>query len=251
MSNYFELSSDELLKLCTKRKITESDEWKDTMVNMLIKYDNHIKKQEEVYDTKQHTKIKQFYTKTYKRLNSILEKWYELYDNQCSEGKMRYNRGRDIENFVINTINSFGNRYHINLVAVRGADDKKKIVINKKSTFYQQVDVHIYYNDKFISVVECKSYLDSCYYARACDDFIKFREGGYILENYVFTLEDSMKQNTRTFNDCMTNNICDKIFCLMDGKRSSKKPIYNRKYTKKINIQSINVFINTLCYKYL
>ena len=40
---------------------------------------------------------------------------------------------------------------------------KKLIIPGTKIEKDHQVDIHIYINDIFIAVIECKSYLESCY----------------------------------------------------------------------------------------
>ena len=178
-----------------------------------------------------------------------MDNWCKNYEENVSGGRMRYDRGDDIENFVKNTINMFNKIYKVNVYAIKGINDKKKLVLHHKDKIihkYHQVDIHIYKEDQFIAVIECKSYLDSCYYVRSCDDFILFKKFGYNVKNYIFSLEDSIDENTKLFTDAVKDNICDDIFYMLDGKRSSSKPVYDKKYKKTLNKENLSYLIKTL-----
>lgn len=191
--------------------------------------------------------IEKIIEKCYIELNNIMDNWCKNYDENFSGGKMRGDRGEHIENFVKFVINIFKTEYNINVYAVKGTDDKKELKIPgteiKKD---HQVDIHIYKNDKFIAVIECKAYLDSCYYTRACDDFKLFKKFGYDVKKYIFTLEDSIKEETKMFTDYETDNVCDDIFYILDGKRTSTKPIYDKKHKKNINKTKLSYFVTSL-----
>lgn len=181
-------------------------------------------------------------------LSNIIDEWCKKNANGCSGGEMREKRGVDIESFVRTTINKIGEILNIDLLARCGNDDKKDLIINlpdgKKITKQHQVDVHIYLNGNFVAIIECKAYLDSCYYVRACDDFNLFKKFDYNVKNYIFTLENAIGENTKLFTDFINENICDNIFYLLDGKRISSKPIYDIKYKKKINKNELTKFID-------
>jgi len=181
-------------------------------------------------------------------MTKIMDDWCNNYANSCSGGEMRANRGSDIEKFVRSIINKTGELLNIDLIAKCGNEDKKDLAINlpdgRKIIKQHQVDVHIYLNGAFIAVIECKAYLDSCYYVRACDDFKLFEKFEYNVKNYVFTLENSIDEETKIFTDFITENICDDVFYILDGKRSSTKPIYDVKHKKTINVKSLTKFID-------
>jgi hypothetical protein len=75
---------------------------------------------------------------------------------------------------------------------------------------------------------------------------------GEHIENFVknvvniFTLEDSIKEETKLFTDYEKDNVCDDIFYMLDGKRASNKPIYDKKHKKNINKEKFIYFIKTL-----
>jgi hypothetical protein len=184
------------------------------------------------------------------QLASITEKWCENYANGSTGGEMREARGKDIESFVRDTINNIGKLHNINLVAKKGDEDNKKLsaIVEEREIVKEnhQVDVHIYLNQVFIAVIECKAYLDSCYYVRACDDFSLFHKFNYPVKSYIFALENSIKEDTRLFTNYVTDNVCDEIFYMLDGKRSSSKPIYDARFKKNINTQSLSRFIDVI-----
>lgn len=194
-------------------------------------------------------KKKNIIEKLFYDLHIIMEKWCKTYKDDFTGGKMREDRGCDLENFVRNTINYIGIEYKINLIAKNGNYDKKILQINtngKNIKKNHQVDIHIYLDDNFIGVIECKAYLDSCYYVRACDDFKLFKKFDYNIKNFIFTLENSIDSDTKDFTDYITDNICDNIFYMLNGKRSSKKPIYDDKYKKSINMTYFTNFIDQI-----
>lgn len=180
-------------------------------------------------------KINSIIENSYNELNIIMENWCKCYDENFSGGKMRGDRGDDIENFVKNVINMFVTTYDIKVDALKGSNDKKELVLHHNNKIIKkdhQVDIHIYKDGNFIAVIECKAYLDSCYYVRACDDFRLFKKFGYDVKNYIFSLENSIDENTKLFTDVVTENVCDDIFYMLDGKRTSTKPIYDKKHKK-------------------
>jgi hypothetical protein len=182
-------------------------------------------------------------------LNKMMEKWHNIEDTQFTGGKMRASRGDSIESFVEYAINYIGIQLNVDLIAKRGFKDKKKLITNFNNVEIckqHQVDIHIYLSGNFIGVVECKAYLDSCYYVRAMDDFKLFQKFGYKVKNIIFTLEDGMSKNTKTFIDFMNEDIQLTLLYLTDGKRVSSKPIYKSQFKKEINIEILKKFINTI-----
>lgn len=180
-------------------------------------------------------------------LQTIMDTWCTMNEEGCKGGKMRGTRGEDIETFVRSLIHKIGTTFQKNIYARKGTDDKKLCSIKDTNIKKDhQVDVHIYVNHQFVAVIECKAYLDSCYYVRACDDFKLFKKFEYHVKHYIFTLENSLDEDTRIFTDYVNDNICDKIFYILDGKRSSSKPIYDKKFQKNINPLHLNTFIDTI-----
>jgi hypothetical protein len=181
-------------------------------------------------------------------ISNLIDNWCKSNSNGCSGGEMREQRGSDIETFVRTTVDKIGELLNIDLEARCGNDDKKDLIISlpdgKKITKQHQVDVHIYLNKKFVAVIECKAYLDACYYVRACDDFKMFKKFDYNVKNYIFTLENAISEDTKLFTDFVSEYICDNIFYILDGKRTSSKPVYDIKHKKTINKNELTKFID-------
>ena len=185
------------------------------------------------------------------RLDLVMDKWCQEHeDERFSGGKMRGARGEEIERFVRDAVHTIGETYDLNLRAIKGDKDKKVLSIERDGTTLtkaHQVDVHVYKGDRFVAVIECKAYLDSCYYVRACDDFRLFDKFGYdTLKKYVFAMENSIDANTKAFTDIITDNTCADIFYVLDGKRVSTKPVYEKKHRKPINYDKVRHFVRTL-----
>jgi hypothetical protein len=182
-------------------------------------------------------------------LNTMMDGWCEKNEEKCSGGNMRCIRGENIENLVKKTVKNIQDTYGMNVYAVKGSDDKKQLSVNYNDQIIKkdhQVDMHIYKDDKFIAAIECKAYLDSCFYVRACDDFRLFKKYGYDIKTFVFTLEHSIDENSKLFIDIDNDFVCDEIFCMLDGKRSSSKPIYDKKYKKHVNKEKLAYFVKSL-----
>ena len=82
---------------------------------------------------------------SYVELNNIMDNWCNIYEENFSGGKMRGDRGDDIENFVKNIIHKMSDVYKVNVYAVKGNNDKKELVLhhnNKTIKKDHQVDIH-------------------------------------------------------------------------------------------------------------
>ena len=180
-----------------------------------------------------------------KSLDSIMASWVSSAQS-LTGGQIRQLRGASIEQFVINTINDIGAIFNGKIRAVKGDLDKKELRLSDTIVQCHQVDVHVYRDDKFVAAIECKAYLDKCYYVRACDDFELFRKFGYNVSNYIFAFEDSIAEDAKLFTDFVKNGVCNDVFYMVDGKRSSSKPIYMEQYKKQLNISHVRDFVNMI-----
>ena len=182
------------------------------------------------------------------QIYSMIDGWCKSNTNGCSGGEMREKRGSDIETFVRTTINKVGEILNIDLHARCGIDDTKDLIIDLQNgrnlTKRHQVDVHIYMNGVFVAVIECKAYLDSCYYVRACDDFNLFKKFDYNVKYCIFALENAIAEDTKIFTDFVNEYICDEIFYIFDGNRTSSKPVYDINHKKSINKNVLAKFID-------
>lgn len=186
-------------------------------------------------------------SKLIESINKITDNWIFINNNGVTGGEMRRKRGIDIECLVIDIINCISKEYNSDIKAVNGNQDKKKLTINKNGieiNKFHNLDVHVYKNEKLIACIECKTYLDSCYYTRTLNDFMLFRKFNYDIKNYIFSLENSISTNTKEFMDVIYDNVCDNIFFIYDKKRQSSKPLYCE--SKEININFVSKFVDEI-----
>lgn len=152
-----------------------------------------------------------------------------------SGGMLRQLRGHFVENTISTIIKKINNNLDIKM------NDKITIVTKKGNTKIHGTDIHVYDNGVLKSVIECKSYIDACYYERACMDMKIFKNHNKSIKTIVISLEDSIKPNTKNFYDEIFNNSIDKLYILTEYKRNSKKPLWLRyKQTKSNNNRLIN-----------
>ena len=252
---YSDKTNSQLKFICRQRKIKGfSKKNKKQLIEMLVineKFSTPIIHDKIVslpIDTelKVHSHLNDIVNFSMNKLNKLLDDWCLLNDNGCSSGYMRENRGSTIENLVIEIIDEIATKTKINLTAKLGKFDKKNLILphNIEISKLHQVDIHVYVDDKFTAVIECKSYLDHCYYVRACNDFELFKKFDYNVKTVIFVLEDSIDEKTKRFTDFLNNNVCDDIFYMLDGKRSSSKPIYKKEYKKQAKDENILKFIS-------
>jgi hypothetical protein len=135
----------------------------------------------------------------------------------------------------------------------KGEKDKKECINKKGHTYEAHVDKHCYIGKKFVLAIESKSYLDACYYLRASSDFRLLKQYHNVhLICVVLSIEDAVKESSKKFIE--DEGWIDATFILTDGKRSSAKPIWNKRFYKKLNYEKVgqlveflnNVFCNQL-----
>lgn len=127
----------------------------------------------------------------------------------------------------------------------KGENDQKECVDKNGNTYNAHVDKHCYIEDKFALAVEAKSYLDSCYYARASSDFRLLKQ--YYdkdLTCAVVSIEDAAKESSKKFIE--NEGWVDATFILADGKRSSAKPIWKKQFRKELNHEKVGALIDFL-----
>jgi hypothetical protein len=173
----------------------------------------------------------------YEKIQTLIQNWKSLYSEKLSEGKMRSKRGKDIEELCKSFVEDIGKLTTNKIDVYFGQNDKKFLKLNNIVKKHQ-VDLHIYKNEKFIFCIECKSYLDSCYYTRACNDFKLFEKFNYDISNYVFCFENALNKDTMIFTNLITDNICNNVFFILENKRNGKIPLYveNQSYTISRNV---------------
>lgn len=177
--------------------------------------------------------------------NSIVEYYNTNTDKLENEtgGKIRAGRGNIVETMVDMICKSLGIECRV------GTSDLQRISIVSNGKEYSQehqVDRHLYVGGRLIAVVECKAYLDSCYYVRACSDFKRMKKLHPNIKSYVFALENSISDEAVVFTDVDYDKSCDGIFYMCTGKRSSSKPIYKKEFAKVIRPESLASFVEQL-----
>jgi len=128
----------------------------------------------------------------------------------------------------------------------KGGKSKKNDFVNSTSkngyVLKFQVDRHLY-TKKLAGLCECKTYLDRDMMARASSDFGRIKTG--IKEKpktFVLALEDAV--GSEAYDYYMDEGNIDKVFYLLDGKRSPKKPIWKQKFRKSINVDKLKEFVS-------
>ena len=166
-------------------------------------------------------------------------------DSVSEGGVVRAARGNLVESMIDTIADALG------LEARVGSKDFQTITVTDKRTGKvhsqkHQVDRHIYHKGKLVAIVECKAYLDSCYYVRACSDFARMKMAHPDIKCFLFALEDSISEESRVFTDAESNYVCDDIFFLCEGKRSSAKPIYKKEFAKPLLADRLKRFIQAM-----
>jgi hypothetical protein len=158
----------------------------------------------------------------------------DLYENGNNNGgKIRYKNGNLVESIVRMIIDELCLMNNITTYKITGKSDDS-IRINSKNGYIDvSVDVHLSINNESILFSECKTYLDKCYLDRANSDLSHFKKLNKVNHRMVVSLENAVSDNAENF--FLDEGNIDKIFYLLDGKRSSKKPIWKKKYYKPIN----------------
>ena len=142
------------------------------------------------------------------------------------------------------SLSDFTEIYCYDMSKIFKANDKvtgRDVIINKANlTTY---DMNIISNkDNPIIFSECKTYLDKCYFDRANSDFKHFKNIDNNKKCIVVSLENGIAPNAENY--FMDQGNTDKIFYLVDGKRTSKKPIWKNEFYKPINIEVLSNLIN-------
>jgi len=94
-----------------------------------------------------------------------------------------------------------------------------------------KLDIHVFYESKLVLVIECKSYLDSCYLSRAVQDFNILYFFDYNVRCLLIALQNCVSESAMNLYKHLdkTKSQC---FILLNEKRESKKPLYrNAEYS--------------------
>jgi len=191
--------------------------------------------------------------KTKKIIIEKIDSFYERQLNRISKyakqnnagGKIRQAMGDLGENLAAMTWTEIAKVYSSAEKPVKpkkGEQDQVKCVNKKGNEFCAHVDKHCYINGKLVLAIEAKSYLDSCYYYRASNDFRLLKQ--YFSRKLicvVISIENAIKEESKRFIE--DEKWVDKTFVLTNGKRSSAKPIWKKKFRKKLNYEKVEDFV--------
>jgi hypothetical protein len=146
-------------------------------------------------------------------------------------GRIRLLNGQFVENIIDIIID------HLGIPSITSRkQDSLEIRTPRGSVKQHSVDRHIYLGSKLVHVVECKTYLDSCYLERAYNDMRLFKK--YIGSGVVTTvvaLEDNCAESAKGFYADHFDHAIDNVFILMKGKRVSNRPIWQKAFSKDLD----------------
>lgn len=149
-------------------------------------------------------------------------------------GKIRATRGDLVETIVKELWKELSNS---------NSFKKEKFTIISSCGQYKikkGLDIHLYKNEVLVGMVECKTYLDEPMLQRAISDAEELIN--YNVPKVVVALENAM--DDETFCYWLSKNKLNNIFILVNGKRSSGKPLYDKNYFKNLNKSSFNDLYN-------
>ena len=126
----------------------------------------------------------------------------------------------------------------------RSGESKKNDYISSTSksgiTLKFQVDRHLYdKNNNMEKLGECKAYLDKSMLKRAYVDFAALNTLFPESKNIIVSLERSTSEEVEIALSKFMNIDID-ILYLVEGKRSSSKPMYNKLFFKDLNVDKYN-----------
>lgn len=164
-------------------------------------------------------------------------------ETQGEGGALRRERGVSTEE-VVDIVCHQLRQAEIPIEARKGDGDLQLITVNgvKKE---QQVDRHLYVNDQLVCIIECKTYLDSCMYDRACTDFRTMRLRYPGVKTIVLALENNVSDAAVTFTNARDGG-CDHIVYLCKGKRRSDRPMYRSQFRKVIERDALQTLVDLL-----
>ena len=182
--------------------------------------------------------------KLFASVDALYKKTQEELQEETQGGVIRVKRGKLIES-IIDTIISAMKNWGQDIESRVGSQDIQVIEVGEFKKKHQ-VDRHIYVGGKLVCIIECKSQLDLCFQERACHDFKTMRIKHPDVIGLIFTLENSLNDESRVFTDTVFDSVCKEIFFMCEGKRSSSKPIYKKEQEKLIEKEKFLHFVDKL-----
>ena len=156
-------------------------------------------------------------------------------------GELRAARGDSTEQ-IVDIVCRYLRDHGLNVESRVGKKDLQTITLCGVSKEHQ-VDRHVYYDGRLVLAIEVKSYLDSCYYERACRDFQYMRFRHPSVGTVVLALENAVADDAVVFENAASNNVCGAICYLCKGKRSSARPMYRKEFRKPIQREAVKALV--------
>lgn len=178
--------------------------------------------------------------------NTSVNKISKVYDETGNGGYARLNNGVLVENIThyifqeLILLHKFKSYKNINRVK------KNKFKVNSENGFINvSVDNHIHIKDINKNFyIECKSSLDKCNMDRADCDLNRIKQASPNGYTFIIAMESDIKPNTLNF--FMDQGNISKTYFLLDGRRSSSKPYWRKKFKKEINIDNLTTLITDM-----
>jgi hypothetical protein len=158
-------------------------------------------------------------------------------------GRIRLLNGQFVERMIDIIVDHLGPNSQVECKK----QDPVQIRTPRGNVKHHSVDRHIYVGSRLVHVVECKTYLDSCYLERAYNDMKLFKK--YIGPEVVTTvvaLEDNCAESARAFYADHFDHSIDNVFILMKGKRVSNRPIWQRPFSKDLDPDLLEHFVSEI-----
>jgi hypothetical protein len=180
-------------------------------------------------------------------VNNIINNIHNIYINkiiECNQiddgSKIRTIKGDLVENITFNIIKDIcklNNIPETEYKLYKGKQNPKRCH-SKNGYIDVSVDVHFDIG-KYSLYIENKAQVDKCYLDRSHSDLSKLKKETSF--GIVVALENDIKQES--LNYFLDKKGLDGVFFLVDGKRSSKNPIWAEDNFKTINTEKLKTLI--------
>ena len=156
---------------------------------------------------------------------------------QNGGGKARNKSGLIYENLTFRTAKALG------FDPKKNDYKKSKKTKSGKQIKNLQVDWHCYKDGKLKKMIECKTYLDSCYLKRLIDDALDLHLSPEVPDDVEYAILagqnacgiDAFEYNLEKFEE-YTGKIIKVFFVNPQVKRNSKKPIYKAEFRQNFEL---------------
>ena len=183
------------------------------------------------------TEIESMYNTAMSEANRVYE------ESENGGGKVRQANGDLVENIFKKVSYLVCNMHGFTSVNITGKSDDCIRIFSKNGGYIDAaVDVHVKVPSTINFFAECKTYLDKCYLDRASSDLKHFKKDGNVC--FIIALENAVSSTSETY--FLDEGYINKIFYLVDGKRSSKKPIWKKNHFKPLNKSKVFELINCI-----